>query len=433
MDAETRLIRQLRARRTRAVAEAQELLATSEAAGRSNLTAEEETRFTELQGEIAQLDERIQELTERRDRTAAAAASARKVINARPFRGDGADVDPDTVVLTREQHVSEWAEARGRNLGPSDDGRELSFGRYIRGIVTGDWSDAEAERRAMSEGVLGSGGYLVPTPLSADVIDRARNRTRVLQAGALTVPMESQTLKIARVAGDPTAAWHSEGEVIADSDVTLESVTLTAHTLTALVKASRELVEDARNVEGLLEDLFAESLAVEVDRAALRGSGVAPEPTGILNTSGITVFTLGAGNGATPTWDDVVDRVLGPIEDNNFDLTGIIWAPRTSRTLAKAKDTQQRYLDPPTPLREVPRFATNQVPINLTVGTSNDCSEIYGAQWPELLIGMRVELEVSILREKYADTGELGFLAWLRVDVQLARPKAFALVKGVRP
>lgn len=40
--------------------------------------------------------------------------------------------------------------------------RNLSIGKYIKGIVTGDWKDAPNEMKAMSEGVLGGGGYMVP-------------------------------------------------------------------------------------------------------------------------------------------------------------------------------------------------------------------------------------------------------------------------------
>jgi hypothetical protein len=42
----------------------------------------------------------------------------------------------------------------------------------------------------------------VPAPLSARVIDLARNQTRVFQAGAVTVPMTSQTLAGERYLAD---------------------------------------------------------------------------------------------------------------------------------------------------------------------------------------------------------------------------------------
>ena len=97
-------------------------------------------------------------------------------------------------VLTREQNVEDWARTRG--LIPDD--QPLSFDRYLKGLATGNWEGSEHER-ALSEGTLTAGGHLVPTPLSARVIDLARNQTRVFQAGAQTVPMTAQTLKLAPV------------------------------------------------------------------------------------------------------------------------------------------------------------------------------------------------------------------------------------------
>jgi hypothetical protein len=44
------------------------------------------------------------------------------------------------------------------------------------------------------------------------VIDLARNQTRVLQAGGQTVPMTSQTLKLAGLTGEGTPGWKSEGQ-----------------------------------------------------------------------------------------------------------------------------------------------------------------------------------------------------------------------------
>jgi len=88
-------------------------------------------------------------------------------------------------VLTREQSVSDWLQARGAFDGYADE--PLSLQRYLRGMAT-----------------VGAGGALVPSPLSARVIDLARNATRVFQAGAITVPMSSQTLAMARLTGEGT-------------------------------------------------------------------------------------------------------------------------------------------------------------------------------------------------------------------------------------
>ena len=72
------------------------------------------------------------------------------------------------------------------------------------------------------------------------------------------------------------------------------------------------------------------------------------------------------------------------------------------------------------------------MPVNLTVGTSTDCSEVYTGQWDQCWIGVRTDLRILPLRERFIDSGQYGFLAWLRADVQLAQPAAFVVDTGVR-
>ena len=45
-------------------------------------------------------------------------------------------------MLIREQSVEDWARTRG--LIPSD--QPLSFDRYLKGLATGNWENAEHER-----------------------------------------------------------------------------------------------------------------------------------------------------------------------------------------------------------------------------------------------------------------------------------------------
>ena len=101
------------------------------------------------------------------------------------------------------------------------------MGKLIRGYVTGDWIGASLEQKAMGSSPLSSGGMMIPTPLAADVIDLARNQTRVLQAGAITVPMTSATLKYARLSQDVSTAWTAEAANIALSSAAFDAVTFT--------------------------------------------------------------------------------------------------------------------------------------------------------------------------------------------------------------
>lgn len=302
----------------------------------------------------------------------------------------------------------------------------------LRGWLTSRWDGAEAEQRALLEGTQAGGGVLVPTPLSAEIIDRARNMSRCFTAGARVVPMDSQTLKVPRISGSPTAAWREENAAIPEGDLTFDSVTFTARSLALIVRASRELIEDGQDVDNTVRDDLAAQVALELDRVMLRGTGTAPEPRGVRNTTGVTVTPLGAGDGASPDWDTLVDLVQA-VRATNHEPTAAIHAPRTETTLSKLKDAQGQYLRPPAALDTLPRLATNQVPVDLTTGTSTDTSESYVGQWDRLWLGVRTELVLGTLVERYADLGQIAFLVWVRADVQLAQPGAFAVATGVRP
>jgi HK97 family phage major capsid protein len=332
--------------------------------------------------------------------------------------------------LLPEQRMEDYARARGLI---SQDAEPLSLRKYLKGIITGEWIDADAERRAMTEGTSTAGGHLVPAPLSVEIIDKARNQTRVLQAGARTVPMESSTLKLARVVGDPTAAWHTELATIALSDMTLDSVTFTARALASRVQVSWELLEDAQDVEQVLIDAFAAQCALTLDLAALYGSGTAPEPRGVKNASGVILSypAADAGNGGLLTYDDLVDAVFA-VQGYNYSPTAIIDATRTEGKLAKLKASGSGdYLVPPKVLADLPRYSTVQVPTNLTRGTSSVASDVFVADWRQLAIGIRHRLEIVVLKERAADIGATELVAWMRADVQVLQPKAFDVVSGV--
>jgi HK97 family phage major capsid protein len=413
------LLEELRAKRTAARTAADQVLERA-AIEQRDLTAEE---LADYQARIVEQREAEDAIEAERDREVAelrAAATRRQ--------GPSAGGSP---VLTREQSVYDWLEARGV-FEPAEE--RLSLQRYLRGMATGHWDGAEHER-ALAEGTIGAGGALVPSPLSARVIDLARNATRVFQAGAITVPMTAQTLALARVTSEGTPAWKSENAAITAADMVFDRVTFTARTLVRLITLSVELFEDADpSSEDVIARAFAGQVALEVDRVALRGTGTAPEPRGVLNQSGVTITTHGA-NGAviaTATAYDWHLDAAGVVRGNNFTPNAHIQAPRTSTSLSKLREaTTSAYLAPPAGL--LPMLATKQVPTNLTTGTSTDTSEIYTAQWDQLMVGMRTDFTLRFLGERYlADNLQYAFLAYLRADIQLAQPSAFVVDTGVR-
>ena len=60
-------------------------------------------------------------------------------------------------------------------------------------------------------------------------------------------------------------------------------------------------------------------------------------------------------------------------------------------------------------------------------------SPIIVGNFAELWIGIRTQLRIQILRETYAANLQVGFMADLRADVQVAHAESFAALVGVIP
>lgn len=156
------------------------------------------------------------------------------------------------------------------------------------------------------------------------------------------------------------------------------------------------------------------------------------------NTLGVTLFELGvpAGAGAALDWPDLVG-LLGLVQDQNYVPSGIIHAPRTERDLANLTDTTGQPRQAPALVAGVPRYPTTQVPVTLAKGGTTpgagNTSETFVGDWSNVYIGMRVNFIIHVLRERYADTGTIGFLAWMRGDVAVVRPNALAVGYGITP
>ena len=404
-----------------------------------DLSPEEQKEFDRLLGELDRLSGEIHGEYRKLD-----LEQHEKLINApgvplagKPSPGGSRAagiVEPGEIrVLTPERRMAEHGA-----FSNDPEERNLDFGKFLRGVVTGRWSGAEDERRAMAVGTLAGGGALVPEMLSLSVIDLARNKARLFEAGALTVPMEGGNLSIARVAGDPTAGWKAENAAATPSNMTMERIKFETRTLVAIVKASVELFEDAPNVGRVVSGALAEGLTLELDRVGLRGNGMQSEPLGIRNQSGVTVTDLGTNGLALVDFDKFIDGVQ-VIEEANGEAGAVIYAPRTSASLAKLKDQQNQPLMAPDVFKNLKKFVTNQVPINLTHGSAGNASEAYIGGFENVMFGLMTRLVLEVSREA-ADSDSSAFRnlqvwirAYLRADVGLVHPNQLVVLDGIIP
>ena len=315
-----------------------------------------------------------------------------------------------------------------------EDGRPLDLGLFIRGCVTKNWKGAEAERRTLSASDLTAGGILVPTALATTTIDKARNKARLLTAGARTIPMDTSTLTLAKVSGDPSLSWRAENELIALTDMEFGGITLSVKSVGCIVPVSRELLEDAPNISALLNNALVQGLALELDRCGLRGQGPG-EPMGIVNQDGVQAI---AGVGVI-SYDDFSNAVQ-KVAESNGTATAAILHPRDLGILDRLKDSQTQPMTPPASWSKLQILDTNQ--ILATEGAGENESSAFCGDFSTMLFGMRATMNMGIdvnAAGSYPSSGEgyaknqvlIRLVA--RVDVHYERAEWLVKLTGITP
>lgn len=306
----------------------------------------------------------------------------------------------------------------------------ITLGEMARAMVTGK---ARPEvRAALNEGTDSAGGVSVPTSLSMMLIDLLRAKSTVFQAGARTLMLDTgKATTITAVASDPVAGWRAENAAVATSDMTFSPVTMTPKCLAVIVTASRELIEDSLLLDQALYGSLAKSFAAELDRVTLIGSGSSNQPLGVANVSGIGSVSQGTNGAALTNYDPFV-TALGTLQTANAaDPTAVIYHPRSAQELNLLKDTQNRPLARPACLENLPFMATSKLPVNMTQGSANTASLAVMGNFVEVLVGIRHQVSIELLREKYADNYQYGFLCALRADIAVAHAASFCKVVGI--
>ena len=320
-------------------------------------------------------------------------------------------------------HYSKQASSNEK-VGLSD------FVRAVAGMKT-----SEAAVQALGRGQDTAGGYAVPHTVMPEILSAMTPASSLMQAGAGVVPLDQgvKSVTSAVVNAIPQAAWRVESGALAMSEPTFRGVTAVPQSLAFMFKVSRELLADAPNMEAALRIAIGQAFAKELDRVGLRGSGTAPEPRGLLNTDGVQVVDFGGANGASLNSYAPILQGIGAVMTADGPMpNAVIGAPRSVISLAGLVDTTGQPIRKPELLQNLPILHTSQVPVNLTVGTGKDCSELYLGDFRGMYFLMRENVSIQLLREAFASTGEIGFACHVRADVVIPYPQTFAVVKGVR-
>lgn len=413
---------QLQQRRRAKLTEARAILDKAQRANRS-LTVDEKRAYDLVTDEVRDLQNQIESM----------APESQRVAPAGGFDDDRRWRDVRARSLRSKDRLVDYMVARGE-MPPQTE--RASFGEIVRAIATGDQRQLnDTERRALAASTGTAGGFMAPSPVATDVLDFARAQSKVIAAGALTVPMNAGSLTLAKITDGIEPAWKAENEEGAESDAAFGEVILTAKTLHVHCSVGLELIEDAPNASDVIEREFTAAVASEFDRCALLGSGLVNQPRGLAYWGGVNARALGAGNGATPADYDFLIDAIGDVWTGHGVPSAILYSSRTAVTLAKLKEAVNlQPLRIPKTVEDVPRLVTNQIPNTFTVGGSADCSKAFTGDFRMLAIGIRIgfQFEVSRTAGDAFKKGQVMVRGRLRGDIGVLRANQFTVTSGIR-
>lgn len=327
-------------------------------------------------------------------------------------------------------------EAAAFEIEVCDAARHMSFSKKGSFTVPMDVLRAKVPMATRAP-LSASGSDIVATHLLAqDFVEFLYNQTVVRRAGAFALDGLVGNVTIPTRTGTATSYWlGTDTSALTESETSFGQLALTPSQITGFSKFSRQLLaQSTPAVEQLVRSDLATVLAIGQDEAAINGSGTGGVPTGILNTAGIGVEALGT-NGGAPTWTAIVDMV-GLLMKANAYFGKLGWAINGQgfETLAatpRIGTTFPIYIlnDPFTNLLGHPVYQSQQIPSNLTKGTSGAvCSAIIFANWADLILAGWAGLDVLVDPYTYAVNSEVAVYAYQLTSVAVRHTGSFAAI-----
>ncbi|EHM01416.1 phage capsid family protein [Acetobacteraceae bacterium AT-5844] len=373
------------------------ILAAAHADGERDLTAEEQARYDEMRA----LDDRLTAQIARE-----ADAERRRAAAAKPLPGlpGGPRLPAPGVPAAVEE-----------KLEPG-----IAFARITQALVIADMDQRQAASIAeerwgsgfgdivgnMEQSTAVKGGFLVDTRYASDFIDLLRPAVAVRRMGAREIPLPGGNLTTRKKTQGTSASYIGERQNIPLTDVQVGQMTLSAKKLAAIVPITNELLRrSSRQVDEMVREDLRESVAVTEDQQFLRGTGSATAPAGLLNLAAAANKINATAIPADATPAEVIQIVRNDLAalrlrllTANIPMTrvGFIVSHRTQIFLENLVDGNGNKAFPEIAdgrIGPYPFAATNSVPDNL--GTGTDESEIYFADFAQVVIGDEMRLTIA--------------------------------------
>lgn len=369
-----------------------------------------------------------------------------------------------------EKIVARHSTASDMEIGlTNSEVQAYSLIRAIQASITGDWSKAGFER-SVSEAVgkrMGRTpeGFFIPVeafsrkamaPLKRDFqaaagggadnliqssilptefVDVLRNALAFSKLGVRVLGGLTSNVLIPRKTTAMTAQNLTEIAALTASAPGTNQLSLTPHRIGGQILYSKQaLIQSSMDIEAMLRDDLMQTLARLLENLGINGTGAAPQPTGLLNVSGIG-SVVGGANGAQIAWSHLVnlESACANLNAEPDQNAGYLvntkergWMKQTQRA------TYLPYIWDPNdkdfPMNGYKAVVSNTVPSNLTKGTSvGVCSAmIYGSDWTDFIVALFGGLDVVVDPLTKAGTGEVVITGNQFVDFGVRHTASFA-------
>lgn len=351
------------------------------------MTAEEQASFDAIEKEIADIDKTIE-----------AEERAAKAKNTKETGDNGA-----------EQETQEELEER-------------AFVKYVLGAAAG-----LEERAGELNLTMANNGAIVPTSIANKIIKKVKDISPILSratvyymTGELKVPVYGAS------SGHDVKVAYSDDftELTADAGK-FTSVDLKGYLVGALTLIGRKLKTNAMfNVTDFIVNYMAEEIAAFLEGELLNGTTSKME--GALSTTNEKT----AAAAAAITADELID-LQAQVKQAFQSEACWIMHPETFTAVKKLKDGQSRYLlqddfsgEFPYRLLGKPVFVSDNMP-KIATGAK---TVLYG-DMSGLSVKIAEQLEIEVLREKYATQHAIGVVAWMEVDSKVTDSQRMAGLK----
>lgn len=311
-----------------------------------------------------------------------------------------------------------------RSKEEMDKEKELNevraFENFIRGYVV-------HERSGELTPASGSAGVLIPTTIANKIIKKVYDISPILERsskynvkGTLEIPYYDTSVSTI------TVAYATEFSALTSSNGKFTTIELKGFLAGALSKISRSLINNAQfDIVSFVVDEMAYSIKRFIEKELLNPSDPSNKVVGLSDLSN----SLTSASATAITADELVqlhDKVKDEYQEN------AIWimSPATRTALRLLKDSMGRYLlqdDITSPfgvsLLGKPVYASDNMP-NIAA-TKN---VIFYGDMSGLATKFSEDINIEVLREKYADEHAVGVIGWFEFDSKVENAQKMAVL-----